>query len=278
MAMASFILIVFGWLAEAAASPQPATAALDYEVFKTRVQPILTSARKGNARCTACHSRGGGNSYLEPLAPGSTTYTDEQSRRNFERVQRLVVPGAPLKSPLLMNPLAEEAGGSHWHGGGKHWQTQNHPEWQTLASWVRTTSSAPSAPAPASAAAGSSSVPSPAAASTLNYEVFRARVQPILTSPRKGNARCTACHSRGGGNSYLEPLAPGSTTYTDEQSRRNFERVQRLVVPGVPLKSPLLTNPLAEDAGGSHWHGGGKHWQSQNDPEWQTLAAWVRGS
>ena len=114
--------------------------------------------------------------------------------------------------------------------------------------------------------------------SALDYDVFKTRVQPILMSPRKGNARCIACHSRGGGNAYLEPLAPGSTTYTEEQSRRNFERIQRLVVPGEPLKSVLLTNPLAEDAGGSHWHGGGKHWHSQNDAEWQTLASWVRGS
>ena len=71
------------------------------------------------------------------LPPGSTTYTDEQSQRNFDRVSRLVVPGDPLKSALLVNPLATEAGGSHWHGGGKHWQSQDHPEWQTLAAWVR---------------------------------------------------------------------------------------------------------------------------------------------
>jgi len=102
-------------------------------------------------------------------------------------------------------------------------------------------------------------------------------VQPILTSARKGNARCVACHATGGGNSYLETLPAGSTTFTDEQTRRNFERVQRLVTPGDPLKSILLTNPLAQEAGGSHWHGGGKHWQSQDNPEWQTLAAWVRG-
>ncbi len=111
----------------------------------------------------------------------------------------------------------------------------------------------------------------------LDYDVFRTRVQPILMSPRKGNARCVACHAAGGGNAYLEPLPPGSTTYTDEQTRRNFERVQRLVTPGDPLKSLLLVNPLAQEAGGSHWHGGGKHWQSQTDAEWQTLAAWVRG-
>jgi hypothetical protein len=121
---------------------------------------------------------------------------------------------------------------------------------------------------------------SPAATtSTLDFEFFRTRVQPILLTPRKGNARCVACHSRGGGNSYLETLAPGATTYTDEQSRRNFDRItQRLVVPGEPMKSLLLINPLADEAGGSHWHGGGKHWDSQNDPEWQILANWVRGA
>lgn len=269
MAMPYLMLIVAAFLAGTVAAQQPApppAAALSYEVFKERVQPVLTSPRKGNARCTACHSRGGGNSYLEGLSPGSATYTEEQSRRNFERVQKLVVPGQPLKSLLLINPLSEEAGGSHWHGGGKHWHSQNDPEWQVLASWVRGESAAAR---PASTGAATAS---------LNFETFKTRVQPILTSPRKGNARCTACHSRGGGNSYLEGLSPGSTTYTEEQSRRNFERVQRLVVPGEPLKSLLLINPLAEEAGGSHWHGGGKHWRSQNDPEWQTLAAWVRGS
>jgi hypothetical protein len=281
--MAYLVLILLTWLGpsapppQQAAQPAAATTSLDYEVFKTRVQPILTSPRKGNARCTACHSSGGGNAYLEKLAPGATTYTEEQSRRNFERIQRLVLPGVPLKSVLLTNPLAEEAGGSHWHGGGKHWHAQTDPEWQVLAAWVTKTSATPT-PLPAPAAAAAPAPAAPAASSPLNYEVFKTRVQPILTSARKGNARCTACHSSGGGNSYLEKLSPGSTTYTEEQSRRNFERVQRLVLPGVPLKSPLLVNPLAEEAGGSHWHGGGKHWRAQTDPEWQVLAAWVNGT
>ena len=140
MAIACLIMMVTAWLAhpytlQQSSAPQVA-AKLDYDVYKTQVQPILTSPRKGNARCTACHSRGGGNSYLEPLLPGET-YTEEQTRRNFERVQRLVVPGEPLKSILLVNPLAEEAGGSHWHGGGKHRQSQDNAEWKILAGWVR---------------------------------------------------------------------------------------------------------------------------------------------
>ena len=240
-------------VAQAQSSSPGTMLALDYDVYRDQVEPILLSRRPGNARCIVCHSRGGGNSYLEPLAPGATTYDEEQSRRNFERIQRLVVPGAPLESALLINPLAEEAGGSHWHGGGKHWESLGDPEWQTLAEWVRATTP------------------------TVDYDFYRDQVEPILLSRRPGNARCVVCHSRGGGNSYLEPLAPGATTYDEEQSRRNFERIQRLVVSGAPLESALLINPLAEEAGGSHWHGGGKHWESQSDPEWQTLARWVRG-
>jgi hypothetical protein len=33
--------------------------------------------------------------------------------------------------------------------------------------------------------------------------------------------------------------------------------------------------PLAHEAGGTEFHPGGKHWDSQNDPEWKTLADWV---
>ena len=133
----SFVVAVWLPLRAQQAVPPGAAPTLDFEVFKTKVLPIFTSARKGNARCVACHSRGGGNSFLEPLPPGASVYNDDQARRIFARVERLVVPGEPLKSILLLNPLAEEAGGSHWHGGGKHWASQDNPEFQVLVEWVR---------------------------------------------------------------------------------------------------------------------------------------------
>ena len=55
-----------------------------------------------------------------------------------------------------------------------------------------------------------------------------------------------------------------------------FEAVTRFAAGS--LRSPLLRHPLAEQAGGDFFHSGGKHWDSQSDPEWQTLKAWVTGA
>lgn len=118
---------------------------------------------------------------------------------------------------------------------------------------------------------------SAAAPITLDYEVFKARVEPLLLEKRPGHARCYVCHSTGT-PFRLQRLSPGANTWTEEQSQKNFEAVKRFVMPGVPLKSRLLTMPLAAEAGGVAFHPGGKHWQSQDDPEWRTLAAWVIGA
>jgi hypothetical protein len=125
-----------------------------------------------------------------------------------------------------------------------------------------------------SAAAQSPASAAPAAA--LDFEFFRTKVQPIFLNHRKGLARCYACHSQGT-PFRLQLLPPGSTSWDEQQSRLNFQAASRVVVPGNPVASRLLTMPLAEDAGGVPFHPGGKHWASQRDPEWQLLAAWIRG-
>ena len=88
-----------------ASAQTPASApALDFEFFKTRVQPIFLAERPGHARCIACHGSGT-PLRLQPLAAGSTTWTDEESRKNFEESAG-VGPGS-AKSRLLMHLLAE---------------------------------------------------------------------------------------------------------------------------------------------------------------------------
>ncbi len=114
---------------------------------------------------------------------------------------------------------------------------------------------------------------SAASAQTLDYQFFRDRVQPIFLAKRSGHARCVSCHEHG--SPGLEPLAPGAETWTEEQSRKNFAVWKLFVKPGDPAHSRMLLHPLAESAGGDRFHAGGKHWASQSDPEWQTLAEWV---
>ncbi|HTS28063.1 MAG TPA: hypothetical protein VMH81_19455 [Bryobacteraceae bacterium] len=118
------------------ASPQSKSApTLDFEFFKTRVQPLFLAKRPGHARCYVCHSTGT-PFRLERLSPGATTWNDEQSHRNFEAAQHFVVPGDWQASHLLTHPLAPEAGGDPFHSGGKHWDSRNDPEWKVLADWV----------------------------------------------------------------------------------------------------------------------------------------------
>src|SRR5262245_33132863 len=113
-----------------AQQPTPSTSqTVDFEFFKTRIQPIFTAKRTGNARCVSCHSVGT-PMRLQALPAGNATWNDEDSRKNFEVVRQRIVPGDPLKSRLLLHPLAEVAGGDPFHDGGKHWKSQDDPEWQ----------------------------------------------------------------------------------------------------------------------------------------------------
>jgi len=126
-------LVLAGLLAQQPVSPAPSTPALDYTFFKARVQPIFLAKRPGHARCVACHGQGT-PLRLQALTPGSTAWTEEQSRKNFEAVQRVARNG--MQSRLLVHPLEESAGGDFYHSGGKHFTSQSDPEWMTLKAWV----------------------------------------------------------------------------------------------------------------------------------------------
>ena len=135
--MAHLALLMAALMIQQPGSSQSAATTLDYEYFKVKVQPIFLNKRPGNARCIVCHREGAGGFQLQPLPPDRTSWNEEESRRNFESASHKVVPGDPLNSRICMHPLAEEAGGDPSHGGGKHWTSQDNPEWQILAAWVR---------------------------------------------------------------------------------------------------------------------------------------------
>jgi hypothetical protein len=98
------------------------------------------------------------------------------------------------------------------------------------------------------------------AADRLDFQFFVKRVEPIFLKNREGAARCYNCHSLDSNKApfHLEPLGPDGT-WTEEQSRRNFENARKLVEAGDPF------------------HTGGKFWKSKDDPEWRILAQWVNG-
>jgi YVTN family beta-propeller protein len=110
-----------------------------------------------------------------------------------------------------------------------------------------------------------------------DFQLFKSSVQAIFLKERPGHARCYGCHSESNRIFQLQKLSPGAADWTEEQSRQNFQTVMQLVVRGEPGSSPLLLHPLAPSAGGDPFHSGGWQFSSQNDPDWLTLADWVRG-
>jgi hypothetical protein len=145
-----------------------------------------------------------------------------------------------------------------------------------LASFLVASAVALYAPVPFAAQGRSASRPS------LDYEFFKTRVEPIFLKKRwPDHARCYVCHEisrHGGGPLSLERLSPGSNSWTEEQSRTNFQIVSKLVTPGNPLTSLLLLMPLAPEVGGiADTHQGGRQFTSLDDPDWKIMAEWVRG-
>jgi hypothetical protein len=118
---------------------------------------------------------------------------------------------------------------------------------------------------------------SSAGAASLNYEFFKTKVEPVFLEKRAGHTRCVVCHTTNNAPFHLVPLSPGATSWNEEQSRQNFELIQRVAAPGI-LDSPLVKHPLAQEAGGDPHHGGGQQFASQDDPDWQALKAFVTGA
>jgi len=139
VAGAALLAAAAGSLGHAANAPAPKAAAkgvtLDYEYFKTRVQPVFLTKREGRTRCYVCHSNNNVAFHVVPLSPGATSWNEEQSRRNFLMIEQVAQAGN-LESPILKHPLDEKAGGDPHHGGGQQFMSQQDPAWQTLRNFL----------------------------------------------------------------------------------------------------------------------------------------------
>jgi YVTN family beta-propeller protein len=244
------------------ASPQ---ASMDFDTYRTRVEPIFLKKRPGGVRCYDCHSVIGTRLRLQQLSAGNATWTEEQSRLNFDVVSRLVTPHEPMKSRLLLHPLAVEAGGDPAHTGGKFWTSPSDPEWEMIAAWVGNAGPGAAGNRTAKVDVGDQ-----------GFHTYETDVEPIFLKQRPGHARCYGCHSEGNRTFHLMRLSGASRDYTEEQSRDNFQNVMSQVVPGDPTSSRLLMHPLAPESGGEAFHSGGRQFATQDDPDWLKIEEWVK--
>lgn len=240
----------------------------DFDVYRENVEPIFARPRgypqgEPTAACVMCHVWQTSLRFaLEDMTEigGSWSWTEEQSMRNYEVVTRLVDASDPPNSRLLLKPLSTDAGGEG-HTGGNYWGSTTDPEYRAILEWIEMLPASDFTPPPGP---------------TLDFEFYRSCVQGVVTgNPRAGQLPCAACHS--GGAIGFAPSPANGTSWSDEEARRGFEVISRLVLPGNPEESRWLLKPLHPDGGGSYAHNGVRRWQSRDDPEWQMLAAWVRG-
>ena len=117
------------------------------------------------------------------------------------------------------------------------------------------------------------------AETALDYDYFKAKVQPIFLTKRPDHARCVMCHAGANNMLHLQELSPGAATWNEEQTRKNFDTVSKIVqAADDPLTAKLLTHPLAPEAGGDAFHSGGRQFADKNDPNYKAIAAWVKGA
>jgi hypothetical protein len=115
-------------------------------------------------------------------------------------------------------------------------------------------------------------------AAPLDYDYFKAKVQPIFVAKRPGHAPCVMCHAEANNMLRLQKL-PRGQTWSEEDTRKNFDTVAKIVeAADDPLQSKILIHPLAPEAGGDAYHNGGRQFADKNDPDWKILAAWATGA
>ena len=275
------ILVGLGPPSEGSALAEPLQASTDpstdgatlqdpFDYYRQNIEPLFLRPRGypgtagAQAPCVMCHvwQTNVRFSLEEPTqTPDGGAWAEEQSRRNYEVVTQLVNASDPESSRFLLKPLAQVAGGLP-HTGGNHWDSTQDPEYQVLLDWIRALPAAEFTPADEQVA--------------VDFQFYRACVHPnVLSVGNYGQLACTSCHA--GGSAGFAPLGASGGALTEAEARQGFEVLRRLIVPGDTERSRFLLKPLHPDGGGSYAHNGVRRWQNRSDPEWQTLAAWIRG-
>ncbi len=108
---AATVALGAGSVAIGASQAAPAPG-LDYDFFKTKVEPVFMKKRPGHSPCVVCHTGANNLLRLEELAPGQTTWNEEQSHKMFDSISKLV------------------------HSGGRQFENKDDPDYKILMQWV----------------------------------------------------------------------------------------------------------------------------------------------
>jgi hypothetical protein len=235
----------------------------DVETYRKTIEPLFVTSRGGTApgfaACVMCHTWQTSLRFALETPATNAGWTVEQSRRNIDIVGRVINTADPESSRLLRKPLAPGAGGLG-HTGGTFWKSKEDPQYQAVLKWI-------------------SSLPKDkyvaAKEPAIDFAFFRSCVQPVFQNPREGHIKCSNCHNAG--LIGFAPVPSDGKAWNDEEAKRAFGVITRLIVPGNPEQSRFLLKPLHPDGGGSYAHNGVRRWATRKDPEWQMLAGWVRG-
>ena len=157
---------------------------LDFNTYRNRIEPIFLKKRQGDVRCYDCHSVMNTRLRLQTLSPGAASFSEEQSRLNFQTVSALVTPSEPMKSRLLCTRsrqrpvetlLTREA------SFGRHKATRN-GKWLPTGSKGQRRNCKPTAYESHDA-------------DGRTFQPYKENVEPIFLKERAGHARCYDCHS-----------------------------------------------------------------------------------
>jgi hypothetical protein len=105
-----------------------------------------------------------------------------------------------------------------------------------------------------------------------DYDVFVAKVQPILARPGSDGKACVMCHA----SHAIFKLSAAHT-------RENYSNALKVIDTTEPRKSLLLIKPTRpNDASGDAnlylaTHNGGERW-NESSVEYQTILEWIRGA
>jgi hypothetical protein len=238
-------------------------AAADIDRYRNSVERVFMTDRGGTvsgmAACVMCHTWQTSVRFTLETPATDAGWTAAQSRKNFDVVTKLINTAAPATSRLLLKPLDPSAGGMG-HTGGSFWKSRTDPEYVAILNWISSL--------PADRYVAKADAP-------LDFDFFRACVQPVFANPLEGHIKCSNCHNAG--IIGFAPPPQDGKAWNDQEAKRAFSTISRLIIPGNPEQSRFLLKPLHPDGGGSYTHNGPRRWQSRKDPEWQMLAGWVRG-